>query len=210
MSISHILDQFSPSEKARVQEIISILAGEFSLSEQDVVALVAAEKAKKTVALSKVLLELDKEFVTHFNSTLTVAPSENAAAVWLTADIPYILLKQEEGDRKKAEEYIKAKIEATGRAAEIYKVIDWSSIEENVKIRSDFAGALRKVKNGADLAGRLGWSFSDDDLRQLTALHRKNRFRQKIEDLLTDANFHSECILLQDRKYDELLAGLAE
>lgn len=45
MSISYILDQFTPSEKARVQEIISILAGEFSLSEQDVVALVAAEKA---------------------------------------------------------------------------------------------------------------------------------------------------------------------
>ena len=210
MSISHILDQFSPSEKARVQEIISILAGEFSLSEQDVVALVAAEKSKKTVALSKVLLDLDNEIAAHFNLTLTVAPNENVAAMWLNADIPYILLKQEEGDREKAEEYVKAKIDATGRAAEIYKVINWNSIKENVKIRSDFASALRKVKNGAELAGRLGWSFSDDDLRQLTALHRKNRFRQKIEDLLTDANFHSECILLQDRKYDELLAGLTE
>lgn len=210
MLISHILDQFSPSEKARVQEIISILAGEFSLSEQDVVALVAAEKAKKTVALSKVLLDLDNEITAHFNLTLTVAPNENVAAMWLNADIPYILLKQEEGDREKAEEYIKAKIDATGRATEIYKVINWNSIKEKVKIRSDFASALRKVKNGAELAGRLGWSFSDDDLRQLTALHRKNRFRQKIEDLLTDANFHSECILLQDRKYDELLAGLTE
>ena len=210
MSISHILDQFSPSEKARVQEIISILASEFSLSEQDVVALVAAEKAKKTVALSKVLLDLDNEIAAHFNLTLAVAPNENVAAMWLNADIPYILLKQEEGDREKAEDYIKAKIDATGRAAEIYKVINWNSIKENVKIRSDFASALRKVKNGAELAGRLGWSFSDDDLRQLTALHRKNRFRQKIEDLLTDANFHSECILLQDRKYDELLAGLAD
>ena len=208
MSISHILDQFSPSEKARVQEIISILASEFSLFEQDVVALVAAEKAKKTVALSKVLLGLDKEIAAHFN--LTVAPNENVAAMWLNADIPYILLKQEEGDREKAEEYIKAKIDATGRAAEIYKVINWNSIKEKVKIRSDFASALRRVKNGAELAGRLDWSFSDDDLRQLTALHRKNRFRQKIEDLLTDANFHSECILLQDRKYDELLAGLTE
>ena len=210
MSISHILDQFSPSEKARVQEIISILAGEFSLSEQDVVALVAAEKSKKTVALSKVLLDLDNEIAAHFNLTLTVAPNENVAAMWLNADIPYILLKQEEGDREKAEEYVKAKIDATGRAAEIYKVINWNSIKENVKIRSDFASALRKVKNGAELAGSLGWSISDDDLRQLTALHRKNRFRQKIEDLLTDANFHSECILLQDRKYDELLAGLTE
>ena len=210
MSISHILDQFTPSEKARVQEIISILAGEFSLSEQDVVALVAAEKAKKTVALSKVLLELDKEIVNHFYPMSTTAPNEIVAAMWLNADIPNILLKQEEGDREKAEEYIKAKIDATGRAAEIYKVINWQSIKENVKIRSDFASALRKVKNGAELAGRLGWSFSDDDLRQLTALHRKNRFRQKIEDLLTDANFHSECILLQDRKYDELLAGLAD
>lgn len=156
------------------------------------------------------LLDLDKEITAHFNLTLTVAPNENVAAMWLNADIPYVLLKQEEGDREKAEEYIKAKIDATGRAAEIYKVIDWSSIKEDVKIRSDFASALRKVKNGAELAGKLGWSFSDDDLRQLTALHRKNRFRQKIEDLLTDANFHSECSLLYTRKYDELLAGLAD
>lgn len=210
MSISSVLDQFSPSEKARVQNIISILADEFSLSEQDVVALLAAEKAKKTVALSKVLLDLDKEIAAHFNLTLTVAPNENVAAVWLNADIPYILLKQEEGDREKAEEYIKAKIDTTGRAAEIYKVINWNSIKEDVEIRSDFASALRKVRDGAILAGKLGWAFSDQDLRQLVELHRKNRFRKKIEDMLTDANFHTEATLLFDRKYDELLERLED
>ena len=208
MSINNVLDQFSPSEKTRVQNIISILANEFSLTEQDVTALFAEEKAKKP--LSSVLLDLYKDLADHFNLTDSNMPNEEQAAMWLKADIPYILLNQEEWKREKIEDYVKSKIETTGRAEEIYKVIDWDSILENVEIRSDFASALRKVKDGAILAGKLGWAFSDKDLRQLVELHRKNRFRKKIEDMLTDANFHTEATLLFERKYNELLEGLED
>ena len=208
MSINNVLDQFSPSEKARVQNIISILANEFSLTEQDVTALFAGEKAKKP--LSSVLLDLYKDLADHFNLTDSNMPNEEQAAMWLKADIPYILLNQEEWKREKIEDYVKSKIETTGRAEEIYKAIDWDSILKNVEIRSDFASALRKVRDGAILAGKLGWAFSDQDLRQLVELHRKNRFRKKIEDMLTDANFHTEATLLFERKYNELLEGLED
>ena len=39
----------------------------------------------------------------------------------------------------------------------------------------------------------------------LYCLHQWNLFREKIEDLLEDCNFHTECGLLNEGKYDECL-----
>lgn len=74
---------------------------------------------------------------------------------------------------------------------------------EDAEIRLDFANALRNVKHGRNLSLKLSWCFGKEDLLNLMKLHKSNRFRKKIEDLLEDCNFHTECGLLYDRKYDE-------
>jgi hypothetical protein len=43
------------------------------------------------------------------------------------------------------------------------------------------------------------------DLIILGTIHKKGYFRAKIEDLLEDCNFHLECGLLADGKYDEYM-----
>lgn len=76
---------------------------------------------------------------------------------------------------------------------------------DRTEIRRDFATALRSEKNGAALSGTLGWSFSDEDLKNLAKLHNSNKFRKKIEDMLTDCNFHYECGLMSSKDYSKWL-----
>ena len=81
--------------------------------------------------------------------------------------------------------------------------INFEHCIKDAEIRLDFAAALRSVKCGDDLSGLLGWGFNKEDLINLMKLHKSNKFRTKIEDLLTDCNFHHECGLLCEKKYDE-------
>ncbi len=76
---------------------------------------------------------------------------------------------------------------------------------DDATIRKDFAAALKSVKHGDDLSGRLDWSFSPRDISELAKLHKAGKFRKKIEDLLTDCNFHSEYSMMTAKQYDELI-----
>lgn len=68
------------------------------------------------------------------------------------------------------------------------------SIAVNEKVRFDLEKALRKCDRGYELSGRLEYGLSDDELKELAKLHKENPdLREKIEDLLTDINFHREC-----------------
>ena len=79
-----------------------------------------------------------------------------------------------------------------------------------VDVRLDWDTALNKVKNGTKLSGVVGWGFSSQDLFVLCCLHEAGRHREKIEDLLEDCNFHTECGLLCEGKYDECRKVIAE
>lgn len=74
------------------------------------------------------------------------------------------------------------------------------------EIRSDWAAALRSVKYGYELSKWIDYGFYDEDIVELAKLHKRNRFRRKIEDLLEDCNFHYECGKFADHDYDEFLA----
>lgn len=113
--------------------------------------------------------------------------------MWLEADIKYGLKKSKLADL----DVLKKIVEDCGATIKFDKAV------EDAKIRLDFANALRNVKHGEALSGKLEWGFAPDDLMELMKLHKSNKFRKKIEDLLTDCNFHSECDLLSGRKYDE-------
>lgn len=74
-----------------------------------------------------------------------------------------------------------------------------------VSVKRDFLSALENAKCGSDLASKLGYTFSKNDLCKLAQIHKSGRYREKIEDMLTAANFHSECSLLCSGQYDKLI-----
>lgn len=69
--------------------------------------------------------------------------------------------------------------------------IDVDRLKREAEIRSDWAAAFRGVKDGSDLSHDIMYGLSDADISALAKLHKRNRFRKKIEDLLEDCNFHS-------------------
>jgi len=85
------------------------------------------------------------------------------------------------------------------------RFIDWIEIEEDVTIRKDWATALKNVRYGEKLSRPIRWSFSGRDISILAKLHKSNKFRKKIEDLLTDCNFHTECSDFSLGRYDEYI-----
>lgn len=87
----------------------------------------------------------------------------------------------------------------------IDKSFDWSAIAKDIEIRSDFATALKNCKRGTDLSHPLNWAFSSRDISILAKLHKSNKYRKKIEDLLTDCNFHYECGEFMQGNYAEFI-----
>lgn len=81
--------------------------------------------------------------------------------------------------------------------------------KRGAEIRSDFASALRGVRKGTDLSYDLGFGFSSADIANLARLHKSNKFRKKIEDLLEDCNFHRECGDFSEGNYEKYLGGVA-
>ena len=82
-------------------------------------------------------------------------------------------------------------------------IFDVSEITNNISIRRNFRKALASVEKGSYLSPRLHYSFDGDDLETLAFLHRDLKsLRTKIEDLLEDCNFHTECRWFKEGKYD--------
>ena len=77
-------------------------------------------------------------------------------------------------------------------------------IAESIRL-GDWNTALRSVNKGTSLSALIHWSFSDDDIRKLAELHKANKFRRKIEDLLDDCNFHYESTKFSHGEYAEFL-----
>ena len=84
--------------------------------------------------------------------------------------------------------------------------VNIADINRAAEIRGDFAKALDGVEYGSQLSGALGYGFSDKDINNLAILHRdRPEYREKIEDLLEDCNFHKECGDFYNQKYDEYI-----
>ena len=73
------------------------------------------------------------------------------------------------------------------------------------EIREDWETALEQVNCGSDLSSKIGYAFSNEDITELAKLHKNNICREKIEDLLTDCNFHYECSKFANGEYEEFL-----
>lgn len=126
------------------------------------------------------------------------------AMLYLEADLEAILMKNsEDAVRRSMERHAHGMrlLEETMECVEFDKAVAAASV------RKDFEGALKGVKKGRDLSEKIQWRLSDEDLMVLAGLHKDGRMRKKIEDLLTDCNFHAECSLFLMGRYDEFLPG---
>ena len=71
------------------------------------------------------------------------------------------------------------------------------------EVRKDWYTALSNVRYGVELSSVINYGFSFQDLLVLGTLHEYNMFREKIENLFEDCNFHTENELLIKNKYYE-------
>lgn len=126
-----------------------------------------------------------------------------ALSVWLRNDVAHCL------KASKLEQSSMDDIKSIVSGCEDFDADDFNECIRDASIRLDFAEAFRHVKDGSALSGDLGYGFSKSDLRVLMNLHKAGKFRKKIEDILTDCNFHYESGLLSDRKYEEFERSLA-
>lgn len=96
-------------------------------------------------------------------------------------------------------------INETDCSSEILNLINVNKIREEAEIRRDWLSALQKVRVGNELSGKIRYNLSSVDLKKLALLHQANKCRKKIENLLTDCNFHYEAGQFAKRQYEEFL-----
>lgn len=68
-------------------------------------------------------------------------------------------------------------------------------------IRNNWQRVLKCSMPYNEIAHTIRWGFSRADLEELMRLHKENICRNKIEDLLEDCNFHTECGNWHDGNY---------
>lgn len=83
----------------------------------------------------------------------------------------------------------------------IYDLVDFPGIVRDITIRRNFDKALSEVSHGSNLSHDLEYSFSKNDLKELAKLHKTGKHQNKIEDLLTDCNFHEESAAMESGDY---------
>lgn len=127
----------------------------------------------------------------------------NQALNVLQVDIAGALERSD--DMQAARDMIEEIIDHTDNPAVIRQYVSIDAAWRDAEIRRDWASALRAVRHGEDLSRDIDWAFSTRDIENLARLHRANRFRKKIEDLLEDCNFHKEAALMCSHQYDKLL-----
>lgn len=73
--------------------------------------------------------------------------------------------------------------------------------EDEQYIRANWETVLNSKMEATDISCAIRWGFYQEDLAELMRLHQADICREKIEDLLTDCNFHSVCSAWSDGDY---------
>lgn len=143
-----------------------------------------------------------KAFSKEFFNTEDIDFAKGNPIIHMEADVDFVLVEAEDTEATGARIYSTAvKTGAnTEVLSEVEKMIDKG--KKSAEIRHDWPAAFRRVKRGYDLSGAVGWGFYKDDLRVFLELHKANKFRKKIEDLLEDCNYHTFCGYLSEGDYD--------
>lgn len=86
----------------------------------------------------------------------------------------------------------------------IMRQFDFDIARRKAEIRHNLADVLSKYE-GDEIAKKLEFTLWTSDLCELAKLHKANKCRKKIEDLLADCNFHYESAKFHDKDYTEFL-----
>lgn len=151
--------------------------------------------------LSKIDVEIGSRYF-HDNSGI---PAERLymADLWLYSDIEEALIRANDVPARRKE--ILEIIEKSDEAEQILKLVDLGRAQKSAEVRHDWPAALRGVIKVRQLSYTINYGFSEDDIAELARLHKAGRYRKKIEDLLTDCNFHTECGDFSCHKYEKYL-----
>jgi hypothetical protein len=148
------------------------------------------------------MCDVYKAFSKEFFNTEDISFVKGNPIIHMEADVDSVLVGAEDTEATGARIYSTAV--KTGANAEVLseveKMIDKG--KKSAAIRHDWPAAFRKVRNGRDLSHAIGWGFYKDDLRTFIELHKANKFRKKIEDVLEDCNYHTFCGYLSEKDYD--------
>lgn len=85
-------------------------------------------------------------------------------------------------------------------SVELAKIVDDVDDLNEDYIRENWEEVLETV-DYEDISKAIGWGFTHEDLQELMELHKVGKYREKIEDLLEDCNFHTECSAWHDGDY---------
>lgn len=69
----------------------------------------------------------------------------------------------------------------------------------------NWEAALESVEHGEMLSEEIGFGFSDEDIVELAKLHKANKCRDKIVELLVDCNFITEAMDFAEQNYEAYL-----
>ena len=120
-------------------------------------------------------------------------PKDYRAIAWLQTDITAAVVNSD--DSIKTIEEIRNIINTSKYPEEILEVVSFAKANKESYIRKNWEESLQNVENGSDLSRDIGWGLSHKDLCKLATIYQsgKKKMKEKIEDLLTDCNFHTEC-----------------
>lgn len=164
------------------------------------------QERKKTRAVQESILALDLSIWQHFHPEDEEEKIEpHVAYIWLKADIVNILC-DDAFDMQQAKDTITDMVQKAEYSETILqKYVQFDAILEEVKIRRDFKAAFDTMPVD-EIVSTCSYSFDKNDLRRLAQLHKSNKCRKKIEQLLTAANFHYECGKFCNKEYEEFIA----
>jgi len=144
--------------------------------------------------------QLEYVLYEHFSEKISLknAPNLNDYRwpIWLAADIEALSTRYDFETVKEVTQHFISKL-----SLNIDK-INWENIEIAVNVRNDWPTALKSTKDCCDLSQKINYSFFSKDLIELVKLHKANRFREKIEDLLDYCNYHNLSSYLENKDYD--------
>lgn len=170
----------------------------------DCLAYERKQKEIKRTAILQEMIDLELQLWKKFHPDYVEDgnnPTLLTASIWLKSDIQSIMI-----EFPNSEKDIISFIKEYKYGEDILnEYIDMEDVRENVKIRSDFLTAFSSVREGSDLAHKLNYCLSSSDLEKLAILHKSNKCKKKIENLLESINFHKECSDFKNERYEEYI-----
>ena len=148
---------------------------------------------------ARILDRIWNEF--HPGDVVYNTPKDARVASWIKAD--FYSLATEFGISR-LEEVVEEKTNGSIAASFIKECGQIEQARVAAAIRTHWEEAFDMVEAGRDISTYISYMLSDDDVAHLARLHRdQDKYRDKIEDLLTDCNFHKECGDFADGQYSD-------